>query len=88
MMTYRLSQTPQQWSTEDEESKDLVVAQSHKASRSNRCAGKSMQAGEEERIFPLPKSLCRSPAEGVAHHTWIWDLFCLRLTLNSKISLP
>ena len=25
-----------------------------------------MQAGEEERIFLLPMSLCRSPAEGVA----------------------
>jgi hypothetical protein len=35
--------------------------------------------------------LCRSPAEGVAqikgvyHQTWIWDLFCPRLALNSDL---
>jgi len=60
----------------DGKSKDLIVAQSHKAGcfswssvegGSNRCAG---------------KSLCRPPAEGVAqvegvhHHTWICDLLC------------
>ena len=45
-----------------------------------------MQAGEEQ-IFLLPKSLCRSPEEGVVqikgvyHHIWIWDLFCPELTL-------
>ena len=63
-------------------SKDLAVAQSHKAS------------SEEERIFLLPVSLCRSPAEGVAqikgvcHHAWIWVFLCPRLTLNSESSLP
>jgi hypothetical protein len=52
-----------------------------------------MQAGEKKQIFLLVMSLCKSPAEGVAqikgayHHTWIWDLFCPRLTLNSEISL-
>jgi hypothetical protein len=52
-----------------------------------------MESGEEEQIF-LPMSLWKSTAEGVAqikgmyHHTWIWDLFCPRLTLNSEISLP
>ena len=38
-------------------SKDLAVAQSHKASRRRR---------ERMQIFLLPMSLCRSPAEGVA----------------------
>jgi hypothetical protein len=44
---------------------------------------------EKERIFLLPMSSCKSPAKdvaqikGVCHHTWIWDLFCPRLTLNS-----
>jgi hypothetical protein len=53
-------------------SKDLAVAQSHKAS------------SEEERIFLLPVSLCRSPAEGVAqikgvcHHVFIPDDLELR----------
>jgi hypothetical protein len=48
----------------DWKSKDLVVAQSHKI------------AGEGERVFLLPMSLYRSPAEGVpqikgvGHHTF------------------
>jgi hypothetical protein len=94
-------QLTQQWSAVNGESMNLAVAQSHEAScfiwssvevDSNRRAGKSMQAGEKERIFLLPMS-CRSPAEGVAqikgvyHLTWIWDLFCPGLTSNSEISL-
>jgi len=57
------------------ESKDLAVAQSHKAGR---------QAGEKERLFLLPMSSCKSPAEGVSqvkgayNHSWIWDLLCPR----------
>jgi hypothetical protein len=37
--------------------------------------------------------VARPPTEDVAHikgmyhHTWIWDLFCSRLTLNSEIFL-
>jgi hypothetical protein len=46
-----------------------------------------MQAGEEQ-IFLLPKSLCRSPEEGVVqikgvyHHIWIWDLFLSQADLE------
>jgi hypothetical protein len=49
-----------------------------------------MQAGEEEQIFLLPKSLCRSPEEGVAqikgvyHHAWIWDLFLSQADLELR----
>jgi hypothetical protein len=48
-------------------SKDLAVAQSHKASKQRR---------ERVSIFLLPMSLCRSPAEGIAqikgvcHHSF------------------
>lgn len=48
-------------------SKDLAVAPSH--------GGR--QAGKKERLFLLPMSLCRSPAEGVSqikgayHHAWV-----------------
>jgi hypothetical protein len=82
------SATPQQWSAVF--GKDLVVAQSHRISRFQQMC---WQTGKEERIFLLPMSLCRSPAESVAqikdvyHHSWIWDLFCPRMTLNLEISL-
>ena len=52
-------------SSSEPKSKDLAVAQSHKASRRRR-----------EAIFLLPMWLCRSPAEGIAqikgvcHHTF------------------
>jgi len=50
-------QLPQQWSAVNGKSKSLVVVQSHEVSclnwsseevGSNRCAGKEVQAGEEE----------------------------------------
>jgi hypothetical protein len=53
-------QLSQQWSSVDGKSKNLVVAQSHKAAcfrwpsvevGSNRCAGKEVQAGEEQISF-------------------------------------
>ena len=53
-----------------------------------------VNASKEEQTVLLPLSLGRSPAEGVAQikgvylRPWIRDLFCLRLTLNSEISLP
>ena len=43
---------------------------------SNRCGGKQVPAGEEERGFLLLLPLCRQPAEdvarikGVCHHAW------------------
>ena len=39
-----------------------------------------MQAGEEERIFLLPMSLCRSPAESVAQIKGVYRQ-CLDLGL-------
>ena len=48
-------QLPQQWAAVNGKSKNLVVSQSHGlavSAGSNRCAGKSVQAGEEEMNLP------------------------------------